>query len=112
MDKTTQEKIGKLQLMEQQLQQFAMQKQQFQTQLFEIESAITESSQTTKAYKIVGNIMIAADKEELKKELTQKKEIVALRIKTIEKQENKIKDEAKSIQEQVMGQMKSPEKTK
>lgn len=110
MDKTTQEKIGKLQLMEQQLQQFAMQKQQFQTQLFEIESAITESAQTTKAYKIVGNIMIAADKEELKKELTQKKDIVSLRIKTIEKQENKIKDEAKSIQEQVMGQMKSPDK--
>ena len=42
---------------------------QFQTQLFEIESAITESSQTTKAYKIVGNIMIATDKEALKKEL-------------------------------------------
>jgi prefoldin beta subunit len=110
MDKTTQEKIGKLQLMEQQLQQFALQKQQFQTQLFEIESAITESAQTTKAYKIVGNIMIAADKEELKKELTQKKDIASLRIKTIEKQENKIKDEAKSIQEEVMGQMKNPDK--
>ena len=106
MDKTTQEKIGKLQLMEQQLQQFAMQKQQFQTQLFETESAITESGSTTKAYKIVGNIMIATEKEELKKELTQKKEIIELRIKNIEKQENKIKEEAKTIQEEVLGKMK------
>ncbi|MBN1644848.1 prefoldin subunit [Candidatus Woesearchaeota archaeon] len=106
MDKTSQEKIGKLQLFEQQLQQFALQKQQFQTQLFEIESAITESEKTEKAYKIVGNLMILSDKKTLKKELEQKKEIINLRIKNIEKQEKNIQENAKKLQEEILGKLK------
>lgn len=106
MDKSEQEKIGKLQLLEQQLQQFALQRQQFQTQLFEIESALTESEKTEKAYKIVGNLMVVTDKETLKKELEQKKEIVHLRIKNIEKQEKRIQEDVKKLQEDILGKMK------
>lgn len=106
MDANSQEKIGRLQLFEQQLQQFSMQKQQFQTQLFEIESALAESEKTEHAYKIVGNLMVAADKKTLKTELEQKKEIVNLRITNIEKQEKKIQEDAKKLQEEVLGGMK------
>ena len=77
--------------MEQNLQNFIMQKQKFQTQLFEIENALKELKNTKdKTYKIVGTVMIASKKEELIKELKEKKSIVELRIKTIEKQEKTI----------------------
>jgi len=105
-DKETQESISRLQVMEQNLQSLGMQKQQFSTQMFEIESALKELDKTDTAYKIVGNIMVNANKDELKKELSQKKEIVELRLKNLEKQENQIRDEAKSLQEEVMEKMK------
>lgn len=106
MDKKTQEKIQALQLLEQNMQSFLMQKQQFQSQLVEIESALSELGKSKEAYKIVGNIMVSSDKESLEKELKEKQETFGIRIKAIEKQENSIKDRAKKLQEEVLGEMK------
>ena len=104
--KEEKESISRLQVMEQNLQSLGMQKQQFSTQLFELDSALKELDKTEKAYKIVGNIMVSAEKEGLKKELAQRKEIVELRIKSLEKQENNIRDEAKKLQEELLGKLK------
>ncbi len=109
VNQDTQEKIQRLQLIEQNLQNFLAQKQQFQSQLFELENALKELETTSQAYKIIGNIMIASNKEDLKKDLGQKKEITELRISSIEKQEKQLKDKAKKIQEEVMGSMKKDE---
>ena len=106
MEDKTQEKINQLTMMEQSMQQLLLQKQQFQTQLVEINSALKELETTEKAYKIVGNIMVAANKEELKKDLTQKKEVVELRVKTIEKQETQMKEKASAMQKEVMEKLK------
>jgi prefoldin beta subunit len=106
MEKDTEEQIGQLQMLEQSMQSFVLQKQQFQTQLIEIESALKELEKTDRAYKIVGNIMVDAGKEELKKDLLEKKEKVELRIKTIEKQEKNMKEKASSIQAEVMKKLK------
>ena len=100
--KDVQEKINKLSMMEQSLQSFLGQKQAFQSQLVEIESALEELKKTDKAYKIVGNVMIASDKEELKKDLEQKKEMTMLRIKTIDKQEAKMREKTSELQSEVM----------
>ena len=86
-EEENQQKIQKLQLLEQNLQNFSMQKQQFQSQMIEVDSAFKELENANEAYKIVGNIMISSDKEKLKEELKDKKERLELRIKTIEKQE-------------------------
>jgi len=80
-----------------------MQKQNFQIQLAEIESALSELKNTPQAYKIVGNIMIAADKEELEKDLSQKKEMTEVRIQSIEKQEAKIREKAETLQKEALG---------
>jgi len=104
--KDVQEKINRLSMMEQSLQQFLAQKQQLQAQLLEHESALEELEKTDSAYRIVGNIMVAADKKELKEDLDRKKELVELRIKTLEKQEDKMRAETQSLQEEVMKQMK------
>lgn len=102
MEKDTEKQIGQLQMIEQSMQSFLMQKQQFQTQLIEIDSALKELKDTDTAYKIVGNIMIKSNKEDLEKDLNAKKEAVELRIKTLEKQEKQIKEKSKALQEEVM----------
>jgi len=106
MNSQTQEKVGQIQLLEQNMQQILAQKHAYQTQLFETETAIAEIAKTTKPYKIIGNIMVESDKEELKKELEQKKSIIEIRMQTIEKQENQIKERTKKIQEEVMKELK------
>ena len=102
------EKLGQLQLIEQNLQNFLMQKQNFQSQLIQIENAVEEVEKTTKktAYKIVGPLMIESDVSSLKEDLKSKKEVLDLRIKNIEKQEEKLKEKAKSVQEEVMKELK------
>jgi prefoldin beta subunit len=103
--KEVQEKINKLSTMEQSLQQFLAQKQQFQAQLIEINSALEALEGTEKAYKIVGNVMIDAKKDDLKKELTEKKEMVDIRVKTLEKQEEKTREKTQELQAEVMKEM-------
>ena len=103
------EKIQKLQMLEQNLQQIIMQKQQFQAQLAEVDSALTELSATDSAYRIIGNIMVAADKHVLTNSLKEKKEMAEIRVKSVEKQERKLKEEAQSLREDVMKHMKENE---
>ncbi|MFC1691024.1 prefoldin subunit beta [Nanoarchaeota archaeon] len=106
----SQEKINQLQLMEQSMQNTLMQKQNFQAQLMEIESALSELEKTDKAYKIIGNIMVASEKESLKKDLNDSKEKIDLRLKAIEKQEEKLKERAKKTQQEVLDEMKKKDK--
>ena len=100
--KDIQEKINKLSTMEQSLQSFLSQKQAFQSQLVELNSALDELKKTDKAYKIIGNVMVCSEKDELTKDLSQKKEMVELRIKNLEKQENKMREKTSELQTEVM----------
>ena len=99
------EKIGQLSMMEQSLAQFLQKKQGFQSQLLEIESALAEIKQTEKTYRIIGNVMVATEKENLQKELEEKKETLNLRLKTLEKQEEKIRKQTQEMQSEVMKEM-------
>ncbi|MFA6888566.1 MAG: prefoldin subunit [Candidatus Woesearchaeota archaeon] len=101
----SQEKIQQLQTIEQSLQQMMKPRQQLQVQLMEITSAQEELKKTDKAYRIISNIMVAAEKAPLDKELTEKKVRVELRIKSIEKQENTLKEQAKTLREDIMKTM-------
>ena len=100
------EKIEKLQLLEQNINALIGQKQQFQSQILETNSALEEIETTKKAYKIIGNIMVETTKPKLKKELTDKKEMLELRIKAIDKQEKSLKSKASDIQKEVINNMK------
>ncbi len=101
-----QEKIQRLTIIEQNMQQLLHQKQQFGSQAFEVESALKEISTTKSAYKIIGNIMVQQEKDTLQRDLADRKEMIALRIQTIEKQEAALKEKAKKLQEEVMGALK------
>jgi len=100
------EKIQRLQIYEQSLQNLLMQKQQFQSQQGEIDTALKELQNSSESYKIIGNIMVKADKQPLIDDLTQKSSTLALRIKSVEKQEAGIKEKAEALQQDIMKGMK------
>lgn len=106
LSKEAQESVQRLQMLEQNMQALNMQKQQFQAQLFEIESAIKEVTTSPSTYKIVGGIMIGTEKSTLEQELKNRKELLELRLQTIEKQEKQLKDKAKKLQEEVLSSVK------
>ena len=99
--------INQLQVLQQNLQNNLLQKQQVQSQLVEIESALKELENTSQAYKIVGKIMIASDKESLLKELQEKKEVVNVRLNNFTKQEESLQKNIEELQQEVMKEMKS-----
>lgn len=106
VSKETEKKINQLQILEQSMQNLSMQKQQFQLQQVEIESALKELENVNEAYKIVGNIMVLSKKTDLKADLNSKKEIIELRIKSMEKQENQLREKASGLQSEVLKEMK------
>ena len=104
--KDSQEKISKLQLMEHNIHNLEQQRQQMQAQLFELESAITALGDAKTTYKIVGSVMVSAQPAAVLKELQQKKEVLDVRIQSIEKQEEKLRESAKALQDDVMSSLK------
>ena len=106
IDQKTQEKINLIHVYEQNLQSLSSQKQNFQAQALELESSIAELKNTKKAYKIIGNIMVSTDISALKKDVASKKEMLDIRIKSIEKQEEKIRERISDAQKGVMSAMK------
>ena len=99
--------IEQLQKLEQSMQNTLMQKQTFQTQLAEVENALNEVKKTdSNPFKIVGGIMVELNKADIEKELSEKKDMAELRIKTLEKQESKTTDDIKVIQEEVVDGLK------
>lgn len=108
--KDAEEKIAQLQMLEQNIQAFSSQRQGFQLQLAEIDNALKELENTKeKAFKIIGNLMIESNVDELKKDLKSKKETISLRVKNLEGQEKKLREKAESLQKEVMGVIKEKE---
>ena len=80
------EKVEQLQMYEQSVNNLLLQKQQLQAQVAEMNSALKELESTSNAYKIIGNIMVSAKKEDLKKDLEAKQNAASVRLKALEKQ--------------------------
>lgn len=103
----TAKKIQELQLLEQNIQNLMLQKQAFQLEMSETLNAISELSETKEdVYKIIGSIMLKAKKSELEKDLRHKKELLDLRIKNIEKQEEAIKENLLKKRSEIMKDLK------
>lgn len=102
----TSAKVNQLQLLQQNVQTLMMQKQQLQSQLVELESALKEIKTTEQAYKIVGKVMVASSKEDLEKELQEKKDLIDVRVKNLEKQEQSLKENMEMLQKEVVEELK------
>lgn len=106
MKQETKEMINQLQNLEQNINTMIAQKQQFQAQNLEVENALVQLEESDKVFQIIGNIMVVSKKLKLKKELNEKKEVLDLRLKAIDKQEEKLRAKATEIQQQVMKDIK------
>jgi prefoldin beta subunit len=103
---TSEETIAQLQVVQQNLQHIVLQKQQVQRSVAEVESALKELKTTKKSYKIIGNIMVEAGKEELEKDLQEKKELFSLRMKTLDAQEEALRKKTEKLQKEIAGKGK------
>jgi prefoldin beta subunit len=108
LPKDAQEKIKKLQGYEQKVSALGLQRHKVESELSEVESALNAISdkETSEIYKIIGNVMVAADKPSLKKELEEQKKKVQLRITSIEKQEDQLRQVAEAMQKEVLKEMR------
>ena len=101
-----QAKISQLQVLQQNIQSLSVQKQQFQMQLNEVESALSELEGAEEAYNIVGSVMVKASAENLGKNLDEKKESLTLRLKNLETQEERLRGKAEDLQKDLMSSLK------
>jgi prefoldin beta subunit len=105
-------KINDLQLLQRNLQNTVVQQQQMHEQLNELNSALTQLETTGKAYKIIGKVMVASRKEELIKELSEKKEIMDVRLKNFSIQENKLKESIEATQKEMVADLQKEKTSK
>lgn len=76
IDSETAKKIQELQILEQNLQTFLMQKQTIQVELNEILNALTDLKKSDdEVYKLVGGLVLKSDKTVLTQELEEKRKI-------------------------------------
>ena len=99
------DKIQQIHLMEGNLQNLFMQKQVFQMELSESQSAIKEIENSDgDIFKIIGQLMIKTDKQKTKEELSNKERILKLRVKTIERQEDSLTEKMENLRKEVIKQ--------
>ena len=99
------DKIQQIQFMENNIQNLFMQKQAFQMELSESQSAIKEIENSgEEIFKIIGQLMIKTDKQKTKEELSNKERILKLRIKTIEKQEDSLTEKMENLRKEIIKQ--------
>lgn len=97
-----QEKIQEMQILEQRLQNLMLQKQSFQIEFSETEGALGEIQNSDEVFKIVGNIMLKSNKDSVKSELSEKKNLLDLRIRSIEKQEDSMGKKIEALREELV----------
>ncbi|GEM_PF-4895854 len=95
--------ISQFQHYQQQLQTVVVQKEILKLQDMEIERTLQElnAAQTKEGYKITGFIMISKPIDELKNELIETKDAINVKMKSLEKTEQKIINKLKELEKLV-----------
>lgn len=96
-------KIQEMQILEQSLQNILLQKQAFQMELSENNTALNEIKNSgDEIFKIVGQLMIRTKKDSVTKELSEKKKILELRLNNLEKQEESLSGQLEKLREEIL----------
>jgi len=102
LPQNVQERIARLQQLQNTMQQLLAQRQRLEAEKTETERALTTLNETTegaKIYKSVGAVLVEKDKATVIKELTDRKDFLEMRAKVLEKQEEKTKEKLQGLQE-------------
>jgi prefoldin beta subunit len=104
-----QEQLNRYQQAQENLEAVLSQKQQVNAELSDINRAIEElnkSAPDNLVYKIAGSIMIKSSKEELLKELEEKRELSNTRSMVLSKQEEKLRASLQELQTKINESLK------
>jgi len=96
-----QERLLRLQQLQQTLQTVLAQKQQVELELTEIEQAISELQKTaddTVIYKAVGSLLVKSEKTKVTDDLNERKELLNVRVQVLGKQEERLRGQLKDLQ--------------
>lgn len=97
-----QERLQRLQQLQNTMQQLLAQKQRIEMEMMESEKALevlAEVPGDAKVYKSVGAVLVEKDKDKVIKELEERKEFLEMRAKVLQKQEDKTKERMSGLQE-------------
>src|ERR671911_1348940 len=99
------EQLSRLQQLQQNLQAIMMQKQQVELEIVEIDRALEElkkmEGDNNSVYKGAGPLLIKTKKEDVLKELEEKKELSNTRVTVLGKQETRVKDNLKEVENKI-----------
>ncbi len=96
-----QERLLRLQQLQQTLQSVLTQKQQLELELLEIDQALGElekASDDAVIYKSVGSLLIRTEKAKVAGELKERKELANMRTSVLGKQEERLRTQVKELQ--------------
>jgi prefoldin beta subunit len=106
-----QERLQRLQNLQNTLQQLLLQKQRIEMERMESEKALEtlkDVSIDSKIYKSVGAVLVEKPKDDIVTELDERKEFLEMRIKIIAKQEEKTREKMTGIQETLQKELGLP----
>jgi prefoldin beta subunit len=98
------EQLARLQQLQQNLQAIMMQKQQVEIEKVETERALDELKKTTSediVYKLAGPLLVKSNREVLIKDLDEKKELTNTRLVVLGKQESRVKENLKEVENKI-----------
>ncbi|MEP0825388.1 MAG: prefoldin subunit beta [Nitrososphaera sp.] len=98
------EQVSRLQQLQQNLQAIMMQKQQLEVESVETDRALEELKKAgpdDAVYKNAGSVLIKAKKEDVIKELEEKKELSNTRVMVLGKQEARVKENLKEVENKI-----------
>lgn len=98
------EQVSRLQQLQQNLQAILMQKQQLEVESVETDRALEELKKAgpdDAVYKNAGSVLIKARKEDVIKELEEKKELSNTRVMVLGKQEARVKENLKEVENKI-----------
>ena len=101
MPPNVQEKFQRLQQLQNTMQQLMVQKQRLEIELTESGKALDTLDEVTdesKVYKSVGAVLVQKPRQDVVKELEERKEFLEMRLKVLEKQETKTKERLNELQ--------------
>ena len=99
-----QERLLRLQQLQQTFQSVLSQKQQVEVELMEVEQALSELEKTeedTIIYKSIGSLLVKSDKKKITDELNERKELLNMRTKVLSKQEERLRGQIKDLQAKI-----------
>ena len=103
------EQLARFEQLQQNLQAILVQKQQIDLESADVDRALTElkkAGENDSVYKSAGSILVKAKKEDLIKDLDEKKELAGTRSTVLSKQEQRVRENIKELQTKIEDALK------